>query len=68
MNFDYTHGRGAKYLVSLYGFNVEDRYYCDTYKEAKRIFKAIKDSKQTEGTVLSLTDMVKDFRKEFIKF
>lgn len=68
MRFDYTHGEGAKYLVSLYGFNVEDHYYYHTYREAKRAFKTIKDSKQAEGTILSLTDIVKDCRKEFMKF
>jgi hypothetical protein len=68
MRFDYTHGKGAKYLVSLYGFNVEDKYYCDTYKEAKRIFNSIKMGKHAEGTVVSLTDMQKDYRKMFFKF
>ena len=68
MKFDCTHGKKAKYLVSLYGWNVEDKWYCNTYGEAKRIFNEIKSVYQSSGTILSLTDMVKDIRKEFVRF
>ena len=68
MRFDYTHGNGAKYIVTLYGCNVEDHYYLDTYKDAKRLFERIKGGKHEKGTALSLSDIVKDHRKEFYKF
>lgn len=68
MNFNYTHGNKTKYIVSLYGWNVEDHYYCDTYKGAKRIFDSIKGKKHESGTTLTIADAVKYVRKEFIKF
>ena len=68
MRFDYTHGNRAKYIVSLYGWNVGDHYYCDSYKQAKRIFDDIKNREHEKGTTLSLSDIAKDIRKEFMKF
>lgn len=67
MRFDYTHGNEAKYMVSLYGWNVQDYYYYASYKDAKEAFKNI----QSEGhkdVALSLWDLKKDVRKEYVKF
>ena len=41
MRFDRTSGKEARYMVTLYGWNVEDHYYCDSYKTAKKILKNI---------------------------
>lgn len=68
MRFDYTHGNKAKYMVSLYGFNVEDHYYCDTYKGAKAVYDGLLGASHAKGTVLSLSDLTKDVRKEFKRF
>lgn len=68
MKFDYTHGNKAKYIVSIYGWNVADHYYCDSYKGAKQLFDSIKSEKHEEGTILSLSDSIKDVRKEFVRF
>lgn len=68
MKFDCTHGKKAKYLVSLYGDTVEDKWYCSSYWEAKKIFDKVKLMYQPSGTILSLADMVKDVRKEFKRF
>ena len=68
MKFNYTHGNKAKYMVNLYGWDVEDHYYCDTYKAAKKLFDSIRERDHEEGTVLSITDLTKDIRKEFVRF
>ena len=68
MRFDCTHGNKAKYIVSLYGWDVEDHFYCDTFKNAKRIFNIAKGTKFRKGTALSLYNIQKDIRKEYVKF
>lgn len=64
MKFDYTHGKTAKYMVSVHGWNVSDQYYYADYRSAKEMFRRIV-GRQQNGISVSLWDMVKDFRKEF---
>ncbi len=68
MRFDKTNGKEARYMVTLYGWNVEDHYYCDSYKAAKMIFDEISHKDHEKGVALSIYDMKKDIRKAFIKF
>ena len=68
MRFDRTSGKEARYMVTLYGWNVEDHYYCDSYKAAKKIFDGISHKDHEKGVALSIYDMKKDIRKAFIKF
>lgn len=68
MTFDYTNGEKAKYMVSVYAWNVEDRYIYHTYKEAKAMFDKVSHSSLEEGTSVSLYDMIKDIKKAFYKF
>lgn len=67
MRFDHTKGKTARYVVTLYGWNVEDHSYFHYYKEAKSLFDRLKGH-QDCGTVLSIYDLSKDVRKDFIKF
>jgi NifB/MoaA-like Fe-S oxidoreductase len=66
MKFDYTHGKTAKYMVSVHGWNVNDQYYYGDYKSAKEMFSRMVD-RRLDGVSVSLWDMVKDIRKEFAK-
>lgn len=68
MRFDYTKGEEAKYVVSLYNWNINDHLYYHTYKEAKEHFNKLKNGFFPEGTVVSIYDLKKDVRKAFKKF
>lgn len=67
MNFDYTHGEDAKYLVLVTAWNVVDRYYFHSYREAKGMFNRLLDGKYGGGAIISVYDMKKDVRKDFAK-
>ena len=67
MRFDYTQGRPAKYLVSVYAFNVHDLYFYADYKAAKAGFNELGKTPHDRGTVLSLYDLKNDVRKEFTR-
>lgn len=68
MRFDRTKGQTAKYLVSIYGETVEDKYYYHYFKEADKFFNSLLRCVWEAGTAISLYDMQKDVRKAFIKF
>ena len=57
MRFDFTHGGVAKYSVSLYGFNVEDKYYFRELDEAKRFFEEMTTRYYAKGTLITLRDV-----------
>ena len=65
MEFDYTNGNKPRYLVSFYGGDVKDKWYYDKYRKAKEKFNEVK-KRQSRGTILSLIDVVRNARKEFI--
>jgi hypothetical protein len=67
MRFDYTNGRPAKYLVSIYCFNCHDLLLYPDYRTAKAAFKKLKEEPHDKGTVLSLYDYQKDVRKEMVR-
>ena len=56
----------ARYMVSLYGWNVEDHYYYHYFNKAKKLYESLK-AEQKPGTTLSIYDIAKDIRKEFSK-
>ena len=66
MRFNYTHGKEAKYQVSIHRWNVSDFYYFSNYRDAKKCFNEWADGEE-EGTSLSLWDMGKDVRKEYVR-
>ena len=66
MRFDRTEGKTERYVVSLYGENVEDHYYYHYYNKAKKLYESMR-GEQKPGTVLSIYDVEKDIRKEFSK-
>lgn len=69
MRFDYTKGKKARYVVSLYGWNIEDHYYFNNYKEAGEMYKQLlKKHKDEVATCLGIYDLDKDIRKAFAKF
>ena len=65
MKFNYTHGNEAKYMVSVYGWNISDYYYCHEYKQAKELFNKLKEL--VKDASISIYDIKKDIRKEFAK-
>lgn len=67
MTFDYTHGQTPKYLVSVYGFNVEDKYYYHYYHRARLHFMTLIDRYRGMGFAISISDLITDERKEFFK-
>lgn len=67
MRFDRTKGLKAKYIVTLYGWNVDDRYYCHYFRDAKAIFESIKAKGLEKGSATSIYDLEKDERKAFAK-
>ena len=64
MTFDYTHGADEKYLVLVTAWNVVDRYYFHSYREAKAMFNRLLDSK-CDKLIVSVYDLKKDIRKDF---
>ena len=66
MRFDNTEGKNPKYMVTVYGWSIEDHYYYAEYRRALNMFKKLRDS-VPGGTSVSLYDMVKDVRKEYAR-
>lgn len=67
MRFDRTKGMKARYIVTLYGWNVQDHYYFHYLKEAKELFGKLNNGKHDKGTIISLSDLVKDKRLAFVE-
>lgn len=67
MKFNYTKGRDPKYMVSLHRHDVDDFYYFHYFKEAKELFKKLRDGKQPKDTVINLWDVVHDVRKDYVR-
>lgn len=67
MKFDCTDGKPAKYAVRKYSWNVNDTFYYSDYKSAKAKLNELATTTKEKGTALSLYDINKDIRKEFIK-
>lgn len=67
MRFDRTQGKEARYLVGVYGWNVQDYYYYHEYREAKAMFEQLKAHKWAKGTALHITDMKRDVRKDYVR-
>ena len=65
MKFDYTKGQEARYMVSIYRWNVDDHYYLHNYRDAKKLFDEIKQKE--EDASVSLWDLKKDIRKEYAR-
>lgn len=65
MRFDYTKGKSARYLVSLHGWDVVDRYYFHYFKEAKDLFEQVKANQLKEGHKVSIYDLKTDELKAF---
>lgn len=66
MRFDFTHGKPAKYMVSLYGWNVEDHIYFSEWEAARDCFER-KKGNITAGQSLSLVDMANDFQMQYVE-
>ena len=67
MRFDYTKGKSKKYVVTAYAWNVQDHYYFHYLKDAKEMLEKLKSHQWEKGTILSITDMIKDQRKAFVR-
>lgn len=69
MKFDFTKGQPAKYMVSVYDpAGCHDQLYYHYFKEAKAELCRLKESGFYEkGTIISIYDLQKDIRKEFIR-
>ena len=68
MKFDYTHGKPAKFMVTVYGWNIEDRFLYNTYADAEKQYKIICAKDYDNDWATSLYDLVKDERKAYHKF
>ena len=68
MKFDRTKGKSPRYLVSIYGETVEDKYYYHYFREADDFFDQLLRKEWEAGTAISLYDLQKDVRKNFAKF
>ena len=66
MKIDYTKGKEPKYLVSIYGWDIEDSYYFHYYEDAKQLFESIRKHEH-EGAAVSLYDLKKDVRRAFAR-
>ena len=66
MRFDCTKGQYAKYMVSIHRECGEDFCYFHTFKEAKDFFDRKKES-EGAGTSISLWDIKKDIRKDYVR-
>ena len=66
MRFDMTQGKSPRYMVSVYGWDIEDKYYFHYLADAKALIEKLR-KKLRKGTALSLWDMDKDVRKMFAK-
>ncbi len=66
MRFDYTKGKEAKYMVTLYSWNVNDRSFFHSFDEAKALFDRLKNS-ELKDALVSLWDVKKDVRKEYVR-
>ena len=69
MRFDFTKGKTAVYMVSIYTPDgCDDHLYYHYYKEAMEKFQKLKNSEHYEkGTSFSIYDMNKDVRKEYCR-
>lgn len=66
MTFNYAKGT-PKYMVSVYGWNVEDRYYYDYFRDAVKKFDNLTHGIQGMSVCVSVYDMANDIRKRFAK-
>jgi hypothetical protein len=64
MNFDFTHGEEARYMVGIYSETAYDRCFFHLYRKAKEFFD--KHEAKT-GESVSIYDLKKDVRKAFKK-
>ena len=67
MKFDYTDGNEARYMVSVYGWNIEDQYYVHTMFEARKLFKGLTEAHKDSNVAISIYNLSTDTRKEFIR-
>ena len=67
MKYDYTRGQSPRYLVSIYGFDVEDKYYYHYYSHARILFNKLVWKYAGRGYAISISDLATDTRKDFFK-
>ena len=67
MKFDFTKGKSAKYMVSIYmPDGCHDQLYYHYYREAKtKLDKLSTCGHYERGTVISLYDIKNDIRKDY---
>lgn len=66
MKFDYTEGKKATYMISVHWWNGGDQYYFGGYRKAKEHFNKLAENVK-DGVSISLYDMKKDTKKDFVK-
>ena len=67
MIFDLSYGLLPKYLVHVYGWNVDDRYYFHYYNKAREKFTQLVSLHNGKGYAISISDLATDTRKDFFK-
>lgn len=67
MRFDYTHGEKARYMVSIYAWNVNDHYYFHSFKDASQFFEKAKKDYEGRDYFIGLNDLRRDIRKDWAK-
>lgn len=68
MRFFQTKGKSAKYVLSIYGPHIEDHIYYHYYNDAKMRFNSLVEERHEKETIISIYDLDKDIRKDFIRF
>lgn len=68
MKFNFTNGKTAKYMVSVYKWNQQDCYYYHFFKDAMKKFESLKSLPFEKDTVVSIYDVKNDIRKAFVRF
>ena len=67
MRFDFTKGKEPRYLVQVYAEWGNDQFYYYYFKEAMEKFRKLKEKEWGIGTIITVYDMVKDIRKEYVR-
>ena len=65
MNFDYTHGKEARYLVSVHWDMVSDGYYVSDLKTANKMFNDF--VRNYSPNIVSIYNLKNDVRKALFR-
>lgn len=62
MRFDYTNGKTAKYILSIYSDVIADHYYYADLASARKLFNKLTSAELPRGTSVHIYNLKKDVR------